>query len=99
MPQRVGADAHARAARRDVPADQAIDASHRETRASIIDKQWIPGFLLASDSGAPGASGFSVTCPNDPPTIFQVRPERGCRAGVERHDALFAAFAEHAHHL
>src|SRR5947208_872662 len=101
MPQRMRADAHARAAGRDVAAHQPVDAADGQTSAAIVQEE------RAAGAGWAGPAGRSVL-PFQPfppflPTkdllaILQIFPNRRRRARIERHDARLASLAEDANH-
>src|SRR5437879_13926713 len=77
--QRVRADAHARTAGGDIAPDQSIDASDRQPRSAVVDKQRI---LQAV------ASGLSRTSADEPPPVAPIRAGRLPRPGVDRAHAL-----------
>ena len=98
MAQRVRADAEPRAARGDVAADQPIDAADAQPRPAVVHEQRLavaPRRRLAGPSPAPGerrlADGQLLP-------ILQVVANRRGRAGVERHQPLLPALAQHPRH-
>src|SRR5207247_4105116 len=90
MPQRVRADAGARARRGDVASYEPVDAPYGQPRAAVVHEQWLS--RVASSSARCG------TPPNEQFAGVQVRANRLRRADVERDHPRLAAFAPDPHH-
>ena len=100
--QRVGADAHARAALRDVAPQQAIDAAAGQPRAAVVDEQRVRVFAGFARFGetrealAVGRGGSRVATMAARSFIHAFNAATG--ALVERQDSFLAALPHHADH-